>query len=89
MICKSDYLKLKKYLRLQSKVQIKDLISTLELNDNESKLLLSWYDGDKVIKTCMENYISEDTYTSYLKKIFSKILLYIKYFLGHLSFNVQ
>lgn len=79
MICKSDYLKLKKYLRLQSKVQIKDLISTLELNENETKLLLSWYDGDKVIKTCMENYISEDTYTSYLKKIFSKICNYFKY----------
>jgi len=79
MISKSDYLKLKKYLKLQPKVQIRDLISTLELNDDESKLLLSWYDGNKVIKTCMENYISEDTYTNHLKKIFSKIYNYFKY----------
>lgn len=79
MISKSDYLKLKKHLKVQSKVQIKDLIGTLELNPDEGKLLLSWYNGDKVIKTCMENYISEDTYTSNLKKIFSKIYNYFNY----------
>lgn len=79
MINKSDYHKLKKYLRLMSKPQVRDLIEKMELSDEESKLFLSWYDGDTVVKTCMENYISEDTYTNYLKKIFSKVYNYFNY----------
>lgn len=79
MINKSDYHKLKKYLRLMSKPQVRDLIEKMELSDEESKLFLSWYDGDTVVKTCMENYISEDTYTNHLKKIFSKVYNYFDY----------
>lgn len=79
MISKRDYHRLKKYLRLLSKPQLRSLISDMELSKDEENLLLSWYDGDSVIKTCMENYISEDTYTNYLKKIFSKIYHYFEY----------
>lgn len=79
MINKSDYHKLKKYLRLMSRPQVRDLIKKMELSDEESKLFLSWYDGDTVVKTCMENYISEDTYTNHLKKIFSKVYNYFDY----------
>lgn len=62
-----------------SKPQVRDLIEKMELSDEESKLFLSWYDGDTVVKTCMENYISEDTYTNHLKKIFSKVYNYFDY----------
>jgi len=79
MISKSDYHKLKRYLKVQSKVQILHLKDELQLNDEESKLLLSWYDGDSVVKTCMNNYMSSDTYTNHLKKIFSKIYNYFGY----------
>ena len=79
MITKSDYHRLKKYLKVLSKPQLRNLISEMELSKDEENLLLSWYNGDSVIKTCMENYICEDTYTSYLKKIFSKIYNYFNY----------
>jgi hypothetical protein len=79
MINKSNYHKLKRYLKVQSKVQIEDLIRTLELNEDETSLLRSWYNGDTVVKTCMEHYICEDTYTNHLKKIFSKIYNYFNY----------
>lgn len=79
MINKSDYHKLKKYLRVQPKVQILHFIDAIQLNDEEAKLLISWYNGDTVVKTCMEHYICQDTYTNHLKKVFSKICNYFRY----------
>ena len=79
MINKSDYHKLKKYLKTQPKVQILHFIDSIQLNDEESKILLSWYNGDTRVKMSMDNYICDDTCTCYLKKIFSKIYNYFVY----------
>ena len=79
MIDKNNYHKLKKYLRVQSRPQIEKLISDLSLNSTEQKLFLSWYNGDTRVKTCMDSFICDDTYTKYLKTIFSKVYNYFKY----------
>lgn len=79
MISKSDYHKLKKYFKVQPKVQILHFIEVVQLNDEEAKLLLSWYNGDTRVKMSMDNYICDDTCTNYLKKIFSKICNYFKH----------
>ena len=79
MITKENYHKLKKYLKVQPKVQIENLILTMELNEEEKHLLLDWYDGDTRVKMSMNRYICDDTCTDYLKKIFSKIWNYLEY----------
>jgi len=79
MINKSDYHKLKKYLKFKSQPEINELLDCVCLNDDERKLFLSWYNGDTRVKSSIDNYICCDTYTNYLKKIFSKIYNYYEY----------
>jgi hypothetical protein len=79
MIGKEDYHKIKKYIKNLSRPQIKQLCSDMELNTIETNLLLSSYDGDMIVKVCLDNYISETTYTKYIKKVYSKVYNYFLY----------
>lgn len=79
MINKNDYLKLKRYLKLKSKPEITDLLNCVGANDEEKKLFLLWYDGNTRVKSSMDSYVCCDTFTKYLKKIFSKICNYFNY----------
>lgn len=79
MITKADYHKTKHYVKLLSKPQVRQLCSDMELNSLESKLVLSSYDNEMVVKFCMDNYISESAYTKYIKNVYSKIYNYLVY----------
>ena len=79
MISKDNYHNIKRYVKHLSKPQIKQLCSDMELTDLETNLLLSSYDGELVVKVCMDNYISETTYTKYIKIIYSKVYNYLNY----------
>ena len=79
MITKENYHKTKRYVKALSKPQIKELCADMELNDLEAKLLISSYDGESVIKICMDNYICESAYTKYIKMVYSKVYNYFRY----------
>lgn len=68
-----------------SKPQIEDLCESIKFDSQESKLLLSWYDGDTVVKICMDNFMSNHKYNSYFKTICSKIYNYLNY--QNITFN--
>lgn len=79
MITKENYHKLKKHLRTLSRPQVKKLCSDMELDEMETKLLLSSYDRELVVKTCMDNFICESAYKKYIKLIYSKVYNYYEY----------
>lgn len=79
MITKENYHKLKKHIRTLSRPQVKQLCLEMELDDMETKLLLSSYDKDLVVKICMDNFICESAYKKYIKLIYSKVYNYFQY----------
>jgi len=79
MIDKDNYISLKRYLKTLSKPQIEDLCENMKFNEQETRLLISWYDGDTVVKMCMDNYISNHRYNTFFKTICSKIYNYLVY----------
>lgn len=79
MLTKTNYHKIKHYLKSLSKPQIKDLCSNLELSEFEKTILLSTYDNELVSKICMDNFICETTYNKYIKSVYTKIYNYFIY----------
>lgn len=73
MIDKKTYLQMKKDLKCLCRRDLSELCDEMELNDFEKKLLLKFYNGDKVPKICMDLCISQGMFTIYLKTVFSKI----------------
>ena len=73
MIDKKTYLDLKKEVRSMCRVNVIKLCDDIQLNTNERKLLLSFYDDDSRTATCMKLSISEYYYKTHLKMIFTKI----------------
>lgn len=80
MIDKDSYFSLKKYLKTLSRPQIEELCENIKFNDKERKLFVSWYNGDTVVKICMDNYICKNSYTNAFKAICSKIYNYLNYY---------
>lgn len=79
MIDKKDYHKLKKYIRTLCRLQVRQLCIDAELNDFETKLFLASYDNQSVVKTCMNLFISNSSYTNYIKIVYSKVFNYLKF----------
>lgn len=75
---KVEFHAMKRNIRELSKPQVLKICDELMLDDYEKSLLLSFYDNDSVVKTCMDNYISQNTYTNHLKIILKKIHNYYK-----------
>lgn len=79
MITKDEYHKLKAEIKLLSKPEIKKLCEDMELTDYEKSLLMSSYNGESVVKICMEHYISNYTYNIDIKTIYTKIKNYLNF----------
>lgn len=79
MINKDNYRKTKIYIKNLSRPQVKELCDNLEFNDLERNILMGVYDGDLVVKICMNNFICEATYAKYVKIVFSKVYNYLNY----------
>ena len=73
MLDKKGYLNLKKEIKFMCRTNVLKLCDDIQLNDEERKLLLYFYDGKSRIQTCMEMCISITYYTEHLKIIFNKI----------------
>ena len=73
MIDKNTYLNLKREIKCLCRKNVVKLCDEVELNENERKLLLSFYDDDSRTSTCMKLAISEMYYKQHLKMIMNKI----------------
>lgn len=79
MITNEEYSKLKKYLKTLSKPEIRQLADDMELKESEKDVLLSIYNGDTVVKICMDNYISDFKFHTDKKLLYSRINNYLKF----------
>lgn len=76
MIDKKTYLTLKKEIKSICRQNVIKLCDDVQLNKEERKLLLSFYDDDSRTSTCMKLCVSENYYKTHLKTIFNKIYDY-------------
>ena len=73
MIDKNTYLNLKTEIKHLCRKNIIELCDNMELNQEERQLLINFYDNKSRIQTCMEMGMSQDTYTTHMKLLFTKI----------------
>lgn len=73
MLDKKTYLSMKRYIKCMCRSHVKTLCENMELDDFEKSLVMRFYDGEKVEKTCIDLGISQPTYTVCLKTVMSKI----------------
>lgn len=78
MLEKSIYMNAKRRLKCLCKTNLTTMCDEMELNDYERKILLSFYNGDKVVQTCLDLGISHTTYTKDLRQVFAKVIDYNK-----------
>lgn len=76
MIDKQTYLNLKREIKLVPYTYIVDLYKDMNLDEYERGLLLDFYSGKTVVQVCMERNISAGSYTTHMKKLFTKIYNY-------------
>jgi len=76
MIDKKTYLNLKKEVRNLCRQNVIKLCDDMQLNDEEMRLLLSFYDGDSVVSTCMKLSIGTRYYQTHMNTLFNKIYDY-------------
>ena len=76
MIDKNTYLSLKREIKHLCRKNIIELCDNMELNQEERQLLINFYDNKSRIQTCMEMGMSQDTYTTHMKLLFTKIYNY-------------
>lgn len=76
MIDKKIYHDLKKVIKCLCRKNVIKLCDEVELNNEERKLLMSFYDGNSRTTTCIDLGISETYYNKHLKIILSKIYDY-------------
>ncbi len=76
MIDKNTYLNLKREIRYLSYNNLLELCDSMKLDTEERQMLIDFYQKKKAIHTCMELGISQNTYTNYMKIIFTKIYNY-------------
>lgn len=73
MISREEYLALKREIKFWCRKNITKLCNEMELNDEERKFLMYFYDGKTRVQTCMELCVSATYYNNKMKIIFSKI----------------
>lgn len=73
MINKKDYLSLKKEIRCMCRKNVLKLCDDMELTDTERKILIDFYDNETLVSTCIDLNISNHTYNTKIKILFSKI----------------
>lgn len=73
MLDKKTYLSMKRDIKCMCRNHVKNLCENMELDEFEKKILMNFYNGEKVQKTCMGLGISQPTYTTCMKIILSKI----------------
>lgn len=76
MIERSVYLETKRWVKSLCRTNLKQLCKNMELNEYETNLLMSYYDGRTLIEECMLSNISASKYTNDLKNICAKIYNY-------------
>lgn len=76
MLDKKMYLDMKKYLKCLCKTNVLKLCKDMGLTDYEKDLLLSVYDNELRIQTCMRLSISERKYTKDLRIVMNKLYNY-------------
>jgi len=76
MIDKRTYLDLKKEIKHMCRQNVLNICDDVQLNEDERKLLLSYYDDSSRLYTCLKLCISENYYKKHLKIILNKIYDY-------------
>lgn len=73
MIDKKEYLSLKKEIKCMCRKNVLKLCDDMEITDIERKILLDFYNDETAISTCIDLAISNKTYTTKMRVLFSKI----------------
>lgn len=73
MLDKKAYLDLKKEVKCLCRKNVISLCDEIELNEEERKLLMYFYDGKSKVQTCMDLSVSPTYYNNHMKILFTKI----------------
>lgn len=76
MIDKKLYLQLKRDIRCFCRPNLLKLADEVGLNDFERSLLIELYENKTAVDVCMRYNLNKNSYTTYMKKILTKIYNY-------------